>query len=122
MFVWVDVVSLLITNACDRHCSTCACGDFLRRERYNATVEELALIAPYLRGLKRLVVSGGEPTMHPQLATLALLLRDSFRPQSLVLATNAGPHAMEAASLFRYFDEVRCTIYTEETYPGCESN
>ena len=62
----IDGMNVVLVNQCNLHCITCAyplqaSKKFVRREVLNQVVQDLLP-----RGLSRIDVSGGEPSLHPE--------------------------------------------------------
>lgn len=84
-----DRLRLLITDSCNLACSYChnegqfGQGQFMTLEAVEGLAQWLKENSIYV---KSLILSGGEPSIHPQLLEIVHLLRDSA--QSLSIVTN----------------------------------
>ena len=82
-----------ITNQCNLNCSTCYNRSGLNRERMELSAEELEqiikLFLPY--GLERILLSGGEPTLHTEFEKILDLI-DKYPDLSFGISTNGTIH------------------------------
>jgi len=116
----IELVSLVITTACNRRCPSCSFQP-ITRDRRSWGPEHFKKIAPIIGHVHTLYVTGGEPLMHPQFEAVVDEVVRSFSYDKLQLATNGdllGRH--EAAA--RRFDVLRLPVLTAKTYPGCPDN
>ncbi|HNY27041.1 MAG TPA: radical SAM protein [Candidatus Sumerlaeota bacterium] len=82
-----DVLTLFVTNRCNARCATCFYWRELNAPIDNLTLEEYRTIATSMPPFEKLLLSGGEPTLEPNLPDLVDLFLT--RPeQALVLPTN----------------------------------
>lgn len=87
------VVSYCVTAACNLDC--CYCEDFGARRNAAAQLKPLALpdaerlLAIVRQATDRLIFTGGEPLLYPDLAALVAFARNQLRFRSLTLLTNA---------------------------------
>ena len=87
------VVSYCVTAACNLDC--CYCEDFGARRNASAQLKPLALpdaerlLAIVRQATDRLIFTGGEPLLYPDLAALVAFARNQMRFRSLTLLTNA---------------------------------
>jgi cyclic pyranopterin phosphate synthase len=100
----IEYLRISVTDRCNFRCQYCMPleglpwlpkADILRYEEIAEIVRQLAPL-----GLKRLRITGGEPTIRPQLASLVRMLRDVPGIEDIALSTNgvklpelAGPLA-----------------------------
>lgn len=85
---WPQIPKVIVnlTYRCNNHCTFCAVGD--RRPMDSDTEEVLKLIADYRsRGFEHLDIDGGEPTIHPDLFSIAETAKCSGY-RHLTLVTN----------------------------------
>jgi hypothetical protein len=106
------LVTLLITTHCDRGCPHCCyrISDNAALPPRHYDHAYFVDAARWLTGIERLYISGGEPTLHPEFARLALELRSLFKPRRLILATN-GARVIEHQASMKFFDEIRVTYF-----------
>ena len=103
---------IMITSKCDGKCPHCCCrvaDGGLGKPRV-FSVAGLAKAVEYLRGLKSICISGGEPGLHPDLPQIAAEFRVLFKPERFNLATN-GEAVVRYPESMRHFDEVRVTAF-----------
>ena len=88
----IEYLRISVTDRCNFRCSYCMPleglpwlpkSDILTYEEIAEVVRQLAPL-----GLRRVRITGGEPTIRPQLATLVRLLRDTPAVEDIALSTN----------------------------------
>ncbi|HKE92726.1 MAG TPA: radical SAM protein, partial [Povalibacter sp.] len=97
----LPLLTLHLTERCNSRCISC---DYWRHGRDDVTLASVTRLLPRLAelGTHTILVSGGEPLLHPQWAEIAGLLRQNG--QQLWLLTSGlslAKHAAKAASLFQ---------------------
>ncbi len=89
----VDTIYIEITNQCNLNCQTCYNQSGLNHQRKELSLEDIQntidLFCRY--GLKRVLLSGGEPTMHSQFDTI-LDLVDKYPNILFGIVTNGTNH------------------------------
>lgn len=89
----IKTVYIEITNKCNLNCATCYNRSGLNRERRElscAQIEDIIRIfTPY--GLKRVLISGGEPTLHTEFESI-LDLPAKYPEMSFGIVTNGTNH------------------------------
>jgi len=113
----IDLVSVDLTTACNRDCPECCC-DIPRRESVHHPWEYFERLAPYIYGVNRVHVVGGEPTAHPQFGEFIPRFRELFGCQELTIYTN-GFRVRENPTAMRCFDTVYASRY-EDNGPEIE--
>ena len=88
----IEYLRISVTDRCNFRCVYCmpAAGlEWLPKPQI-LTYEEIAEVVRQLAplGLRRVRITGGEPTIRPQLATLVRLLRDTPAVEDIALSTN----------------------------------
>ncbi len=88
----IDYLRISVTDRCNFRCRYCMPleglpwlpkSDILSYEEIREVVSQLAVM-----GLKRIRITGGEPTIRPQLATLVRFIRDVSAVEDIALSTN----------------------------------
>jgi GTP 3',8-cyclase len=88
----IEYLRISVTDRCNFRCQYCMPveglpwlpkAEILRYEEIEEIVRQLAPL-----GLKRIRITGGEPTIRPQLATLVRKLRDIAGVEDIALSTN----------------------------------
>src|SRR5256885_8116095 len=88
----IEYLRISVTDRCNFRCSYCMPleglpwlpkSDILSYEEIAEVVRQLAPL-----GLRRVRITGGEPTIRPQLATLVRMLRDVPAVEDIPLSTN----------------------------------
>lgn len=96
----LPLATLYLTERCNSRCVSC---DYWRHGRRDIDIETVERLLPGLRelGTQTVLVSGGEPLLHPQWAEIAALLRGQGHKLWLLTAGLAlAKHAQEVARLF----------------------
>lgn len=82
-----------ITNHCNKNCTSC--GHFLplvpkeeTHKTFETIVEDLELLSHYKEHIDELGISGGEPTLHPNLREVLIRTRQLFPKTYIRLDTN----------------------------------
>ena len=99
----IEYLRISVTDRCNFRCQYCMPleglpwlpkAEILRYEEIADVVRQLAPM-----GLRRLRITGGEPTIRPQLATLVRMLRDIPGIEDIALSTNGVKLPTMAAEL-----------------------
>lgn len=118
----IQNLNLAVTTFCSMACPDCHIDIPRRKDKQHYPLEYFERAAKFLRGAFRVIVlTGGEPSLHPKFGELAVKIRELFQPERLHVETNGflfdrNPEA------FRTFDEVTCTIYQPDSFDGCPDN
>lgn len=97
----VPLVTLYVTERCNSRCVTC---DYWRHGRSDLSLDSVTRMLPGLveMGTRVVVLSGGEPLLHPQWAAMATLLASQqVEVWLLTSGLSLEKHASQAASLFK---------------------
>ncbi len=88
-------INLVIAEHCNLHCKYCLAAAPLVRTPCVADMGELTTTLNHLRTIcgeehapLSFILFGGEPTLHPQLGDIAVMIRDMFPSTELVMNTN----------------------------------
>lgn len=73
--------------------------------------EYFVALAPYIRGIERVNLTGGEPTLHPQFAEFVPKFRDLFQCSRLTLSTDGFRVLRYRDIIEKHFDEVHLSDY-----------
>ena len=105
----------IITTLCNRACPECCCRipthDCMPGEHYDWGYFERAAVA--LRGLDLLIVSGGEPTLHPDFARISREFRALFHAERMRLLSN-GALVVKHADYMDEWDEICITDFGDK--------
>lgn len=96
---------ILITTECDLGCKHCCYRMGFTRDRRHFAVEEITQHAHLFTGLKTIYISGGEPTLHPNLLEVIRTVRERMEPKTICLATH-GLHIKSQLDAVREVDWV----------------
>lgn len=96
----LPLVTLYLTDRCNSRCVTC---DYWRHGRTDVNLDSISGLLPSLAQLqtKVVLISGGEPLLHPQWAQIARLLKaQGLKLWLLTSGLSLAKHAAEATGLF----------------------
>lgn len=97
----VPLITLHLTERCNSRCVSC---DYWRHGREDMTLESVSRLLPSLRelGTRTVLISGGEPLVHPQWAQISRLLREhGLHLWLLTSGVALAKHAARVAELFQ---------------------
>jgi GTP 3',8-cyclase len=116
----IEYLRISVTDRCNFRCQYCMPvdglpwlpkGDILSYEEITEIVRQLAPL-----GLRRLRITGGEPTIRPDLATLVRMLRAVPEIEDIALSTN-GVRLSELAAPLREAGLVRVNMSSDSLRP-----
>lgn len=118
-------INLGLTTLCTMRCPNCSLSmNEVRSKGLGRHVDPVLIQrdAQLMQGLRRVHVTGGEPTMHPNFRSIIPLLREWFNCELLTIETN-GFGYQKYRDLFRLFDRVFITHYVKDAiYPNSPDN
>jgi len=97
----LPLVTLYLTERCNSRCLSC---DYWRHGRADMTPQSVARLLPQLKqlGTRLVLLSGGEPLIHPQWAEIAQTLKaGGLDVWLLTSGLSLAKHALRAATLFQ---------------------
>ena len=109
----INCIMLDLTTACNLACPNCCCKIPSRPAVHNSW-EYFEHVAPYIYGVDRVDLTGGEPTCHPQFAEFVPKMRALFGCRLLTMETNCFK-AREYAETLKCFDYIRLGRYKSNT-------
>lgn len=77
--------------------------------------------AKYFKGIRRINLTGGEPSIHPKFEEFIPKLKDLFQCEVLSVWTN-GTMFRKKPEVWAYFDEIHISNYTSESWEGSPDN
>ena len=99
-------------------CPDCCCDIPENESKNHITWEYVEHAAQFLRGLERIHLTGGEPSLHPKFREWVPALRDLFKCKLLTVESN-GYGFQKFPEVFTHFDVVYASLYSEATFaPG----
>lgn len=107
----ITCVSMDLTTHCDRRCPNCCCGIGINRKLQHHPWEYFEAVAPYLYGIERVNLTGGEPTLHPHFAEFVPRLKALFGCKRLTLSTDGFRVDRYRDVINAHFDEVHFSDY-----------
>lgn len=119
----IESVNLSLTTFCNMRCPDCCCNitHLAKEEKSFFSWEYFVEAARWLRGIDRVHVTGGEPSMHPQFEELIPKFRELFGCRLLTTETN-GLGFRKKLETFAHFDTVYCSHYTAKVFDGSPDN
>lgn len=122
----LNSLNLGITTRCSMKCPNCSIDvPYIAEEKEatHAKIADIARDAAFMRPLRRVHVTGGEPTLHPEFGMLSSLVREMFHAQYVTLETNGARLVKYLDVVKAFYDRVFITTYEEDAvYPGSPSN
>lgn len=118
----IKAIHLSLTTHCNMACPSCSCRVPERRNKTHFDWAYIENAAQYFRGIARLTVTGGEPTVHPLFCEFVPKLKSAFHCGMLILETNGHGFGKLPDSAFLKFDALHVTHYTDQCFPGCPDN
>lgn len=97
----LPLVTLYLTERCNSRCISC---DYWRHGRVDLEPELVARLIPELTslGTKTVLISGGEPLVHPRWSEIATILHDAgFELWLLTSGLSLAKHALHVTRLFQ---------------------
>lgn len=117
-----NTVNLGLTTKCSMRCPNCSLGmvrDLEDGSAKHAHVEEIVRDSCLMRPMRRVHLTGGEPTIHPQFALIAAAARTWFNAEYVTLETNGTHYKKHRETIYDCFDLVFITHYVKnKIYPG----
>jgi hypothetical protein len=107
----ITCVSMDLTTHCDRRCPDCCCGIGINRKLQHHPWEYFEAVAPFIRGIERVNLTGGEPTMHPKFAEFVPRFKDLFGCARLTMGTDGYGVSRHAKVIQEHIDEVHFSDY-----------
>ncbi len=119
----IDTISYALTTFCNMRCPDCVAGitDMDKAVKKFYDWNYITNSAKYFKGIRRINLTGGEPTIHPYFELWIPTLKELFQCQVLSVWTN-GTMFRKKPEAFKYFDEIHITNYTAETFDGSPDN
>jgi hypothetical protein len=117
---WRQLLSANVTvmTPCNRRCPDCCCGDVVFREKGRIfSAEEIARDIVQLGDVGTVLLTGGEPTLHPDFPAVAEAARAARGGGKLTLVT-AGARLVKHAASMRFFDTIRMSVFDESSNAG----
>jgi Fe-coproporphyrin III synthase len=111
----LPLATLYLTERCNSRCVSC---DYWRNGRADISRDSVAALLPGLAslGTRAILISGGEPLVHPEWAEIAGVLRErGFTLWLLTSGLSLTKHAAKVAGLFQSVT-VSLDAATRETY------
>jgi hypothetical protein len=114
-----DYANVTIMTPCDRRCPRCCCRDVVTARGQIFSPEEIARDVLALGDVPHVLLTGGEPTLHPRFDEVVLRARIARGERRLILNTN-GARVLEHLNSIVLFDELRLSVFTDRSNTGDE--
>ena len=108
-------INLAITDRCSRACPSCCCNIPRIKDHWDISFVELERAANCISGIRRLRLTGGEPSIHPMFKEIVLMAREMFKCSAFEIETN-GYYFDKDQSIFEHFDLIEVTNYHEPEF------
>jgi hypothetical protein len=113
VFAVIHTVNLEFTTHCNKRCPDCCVGVGINRTLRHHPWEYFEEAARWMQGIKRIHITGGEPTCHPQFAEYVPRLRELFQCETLTMVTNGYRVAQYEDLIVETFDWVNWSDYED---------
>ena len=119
----IDTISYSFTTHCNMKCPDCCAGitAMLKSNKRFFDWDYLENSARYFYGIRRINLTGGEPSIHPKFEEFVPKMKQLFNCEVLSVWTN-GTMFQKKPEVWAYFDEIHVTNYTAETFDGSPDN
>jgi len=114
----ITEAAIVITTKCNMRCPKCFLG-IPERKQADVPLQHLVVIASQLKGIDKLHITGGEPTLHDGFGRLGSILKDASEAKSIVVMTNAANPTHPG---LWHYDKVYVSRYYEDMWPGYKGN
>lgn len=122
----LNTVNLGITTYCSMRCPNCSVKSpqLMKEKRaVTETWEDIQTAGAMMRPMRRVHVTGGEPTLHPKFDVIANNVKEWFEAQYVTLESNGFAYERWRNYIIRHFDLVFITNYAKDAiYPGSPDN
>lgn len=108
----IRCVVIEMTTHCNMRCADCSAGVGINRVLRHSAWDEFQRMAADLRGVERIHIAGGEPTVHPQFGEYVPMFRALFGCRELTLSTN-GARAQRYEDVLATLDGIQATRYDD---------
>ena len=102
-----------ITKTCNLNCASCYNRSGVPHEKQEMPLYNIAIIADKLvkqYGCRRISLSGGEPTLHPDFDRILLTLLLQYKDLQIGVVTNGTTDSRKLAEAFNTYDNVSVQI------------
>jgi len=119
----ITSISYSLTTHCNMRCPNCCAGITAMPKEKKSFVswKQLEESAIYFKGIDRINLTGGEPSIHPKFEEFVPKLKELFECRLLSIWTN-GTMFQKKPEVWKYFDQIHITNYTEKTFEGSPNN
>jgi len=110
--------NVTVMTGCNRRCPDCCCGDVVLRAKSRVfSAEDIARDVGALGDVGHVILTGGEPTLHPDFPRVAEMARNARGGRRMTLVTN-GARLVKHAEATRFFDAIRMSVFTDASNAG----
>lgn len=100
-----------LTTHCDRRCPDCCCGIGINRVLRHHPWEYFEAVAPFIRGIERVNLTGGEPTLHPQFSQFVPRFKQLFGCKWLTMSTDGYGVKRHWETISAHVDSIHFSDY-----------
>lgn len=119
----IKIVQITLTTFCNMRCPNCCCAMQVlhKKDKYFVDWDYMVNAAKYFYGVDTIDLTGGEPSIHPQLEEWLPKLKELFGCRMLTMDTN-GTMFKKKPDMFRHLDKIYVTHYVPSTFEGSPDN
>lgn len=123
MYREITSINYTLTTHCNMKCPDC-CAGITAMKKHDRTFYDFDYIlnsAKYFKGINRINLTGGEPSIHPKFGEWIPKFKELFECNVLSVWTN-GTMFRKLPDVWQYFDEIHISNYTEDSFKGSPNN
>jgi len=119
----INCINYSFTTHCNMKCPNCCAGITALPKSMKSfySWDYYVNSAVYFKGVKRINLTGGEPSVHPKFEEFVPKFKELFECESLTVWTN-GTMFRKKPEVWQHFDQIHITNYTKDTFVGSPDN
>jgi hypothetical protein len=119
----INTISYALTTHCNMRCPDCCAGITALPKSLKSfySWEYIVESAKYFKGIRRINLTGGEPSVHPKFEEWVPKMKELFEIEVLSVWTN-GTMFRKKPEVWQYFDEIHISNYTKDSFDGAPDN
>lgn len=123
MYREIKSINYTLTTHCNMRCPDCCAGITALPKSLKSFYDWDYVVnsAIYFKGIDRINLTGGEPSVHPKFEEWVPKLKELFECRVLSVWTNATMFKKKP-EVWAYFDEIHISNYTAESFKGSPDN
>ena len=117
------VITFEITNNCNKNCNYCIQMYKKNRKIEYMTIDDYIYVVSCINKIDRenfreIIITGGEPLLHPNVITFIKLIRDDFPKAEIIIQSNGKLLKKLSQKNLRIFSNIKNIIFNISHYPG----